>query len=103
MSLNSVSSNLYFCVYSTQKISEETRKKLIALGINPNTVTSEAQAQALIAKIEKTQSVKEPTNESSSKNTISSEQDYETQKNNENAIFSMFEMDANLNKLLFKL
>ena len=29
-------------------ISEETRRKLIALGIDPRTVTSEAQAQALI-------------------------------------------------------
>lgn len=103
MSLNSVSSNLYFCVYSAQKISDETRRKLIALGIDPNTVTSEAQAKALIAQVEKTQVVKETSNESSSKNQISSTEDFERQKDNETAIFNMFEMDANLNKLLFKL
>ena len=34
-------------------ISEETRRKLIALGIDPRTVTSEAQAQILIKEIVK--------------------------------------------------
>ena len=90
MSLNGVPASFHFCVYSAPKLTEETIRKLISLGINPNTVSSEAQAQALIAQIEKTQAVKEPTNESSSKNTLTSEKDLE--KKNDN-----------LNKLLFKL
>ena len=103
MSLNGVPASFHFCVYSAPKLKEETIRKLISLGINPNTVSSEAQAQALIAQIEKTQAVKESTNESSSKNTLTSEKDLEKKNDNEIAIFQMFEMNANLNKLLFKL
>ena len=46
-------------------ISEETRRKLIALGIDPRTVTSEAQAQALIQnaiKIRKSAKIPLPVN-----------------------------------------
>ena len=103
MSLNGVPASFHFCVYSAPKLKEETIRKLISLGINPNTVSSEAQAQALMAQIEKTQAVKESTNESSSKNTLTSEKDLEKKNDNEIAIFQMFEMNANLNKLLFKL
>ena len=103
MSLNSIPVNFHFCLYHGPKLKEETIRKLISLGINPNTVTSEAQAQSLISQIEKTQAVKETTNESSSKNTLSSEHDFEKYKENEVAIFNMFELDANINKLLFKL
>lgn len=103
MSLNGVSPSFYFCFYSSSKLREETIRKLIALGINPSTVLSEAEAQRLIAQIEKTQAVKETTNESSSKNTLTAEKDLEAQKDNETTIFKMFEMDSNINKLLFNL
>lgn len=103
MSLNHISTHLYFGTYYGPKLTEETRRKLIALGINPNTVTSEAQAKALIAQIEKTEAVKETTNESSSQNTVCEEQNLEIKTDNETAIFNMFEMSANINKLLFKL
>ena len=103
MSLNGVPASFHFCVYSSPRLKEETIRKLISLGINPSTVASEAEAQRLIAKIEKTEMVKETTNESSSKNTLTAEKDLETQKNNETIIFSMFEMDSNINKLLFNL
>ena len=102
MSLNSVPASFYFCLYSGPKLKEETIRKLISLGINPNTVSSEAQAQNLIAQIENTQAVKE-TNESSSKGTLTAEENLKKKKDNEVAIFQMFEMDANINKLLFKL
>ena len=103
MSLNGVPASFHFCVYSAPKLKEDTIRKLIALGINPNTVASEAEAQALIAQIEKTEAVKEVTNESSSKNTLTAEENLKKKKDNEIAIFQMFEMDANINKLLFKL
>lgn len=103
MSLNSIPVNFHFCLYQGPKLKEETIRKLISLGINPNTVSSEAQAQSLISQIENTQAVKETTNESSSKNTLTAEENLKKKKENEVAIFQMFEMDANINKLLFKL
>ena len=36
----------------TNQLSEETKAKLIALGLDPSTVTSEAEAQALISQVE---------------------------------------------------
>lgn len=42
------------CAYSikSNQLSEETKAKLQALGINPTTVSSEAEAQSLIAQVE---------------------------------------------------
>ena len=51
MELTGVSQYSGFCFLSGSSLSEETRKKLRELGIDPSTVTSEAQAQALIASI----------------------------------------------------
>ena len=49
MSINSIGQIGYYGGgFAGGGISEETRRKLIALGIDPRTVTSEAQAQALI-------------------------------------------------------
>jgi hypothetical protein len=59
MSINSI-----ICIYgftSTNYLSEETKRKLKALGIDPTTVTSEAQAKKLIEKAEANSSVKETT------------------------------------------
>ena len=41
--------------YKQEELSSSTKQKLEALGIDPTTVTSEAQAQALIAQAEATQ------------------------------------------------
>jgi len=49
MSINTIGQlNSYGGGFGGGGISEETRRKLIALGIDPRTVTSEAQAQILI-------------------------------------------------------
>jgi hypothetical protein len=59
MSINSVNS---ICGYSTTSyLSEETKRKLLALGIDPSTVTSEAQAKKLIEKAQSNSSIKETT------------------------------------------
>lgn len=49
-SLNINSGRLYSI--STNQLSEETKAKLIALGIDPSSVSSEAEAQALISQVE---------------------------------------------------
>ena len=51
MELTGVSQYSGFCLVGASSLSEETRKKLRELGIDPSTVSSEAQAQALIASI----------------------------------------------------
>jgi len=71
MTINGVSTFSTACYSGTSVISEETRRQLIALGIDPSTVTSEAQAKQLIAAAK--QKVAETTNDSSSKSTCSSE------------------------------
>ena len=52
MSINSVGNLNGYIHPCGSKLSEETRRKLIALGIDPSTVASEAQAQILIAQLE---------------------------------------------------
>ena len=49
-SINSASAFMVAC--KTEELSSSTKQKLEALGIDPATVTSEAQAQALIAEAE---------------------------------------------------
>lgn len=51
MELTGVSKYSGFCLIGASSLSEETRKKLRELGIDPSTVSSEAQAQALIASV----------------------------------------------------
>lgn len=53
---------------------EETRRKLLALGIDPSTVTSESQAQILIAKAQNIQVVQK-TAKSDVQNSCTSEQE----------------------------
>lgn len=66
MSINSIGQIGYYGGgFGGGGISEETRRKLIALGIDPRTVTSEAQAQALIQnaiKIRKSAKIPLPVN-----------------------------------------
>lgn len=73
MTINGISSvnNAGICA-NQPKISDSTKRKLQALGIDPTTVTSEAQAQMLINAAQARQQVQRANNESSSKNTTSS-------------------------------
>ena len=74
MAINSIGFlNSYSCS-GNALISEETRRKLIALGIDPSLATSEAQAKVLIEKARKTSKTEQP---QTSKNT-------ETAKSNAN-------------------
>lgn len=74
MSINGVSSfGGYGILGQHSRLSESTIRKLQALGIDPTTVSSEAQAQTLINAVLQKQQVQKTTNESNSKNTCSSE------------------------------
>lgn len=72
MPINNVSSISYFGVSQSAPngLSEETKRKLQALGIDPTTVSSETEAQALIATAK--QKIEQTKNESSSQNTCCS-------------------------------
>lgn len=72
MPVNNISSICYFGVTQSAPngLSEETKRKLLALGIDPSTVKSETEAQALIATVK--QKVDKTSNESTSQNTCCS-------------------------------
>lgn len=72
MPINNVSSISYFGVSQSASngLSEETKRKLQALGIDPTTVSSETEAQAVIASAK--QKIEQTKNESSSQNTCCS-------------------------------
>lgn len=72
MPINNVSSISYFGVSQSAPngLSEETKRKLQALGIDPTSVNSETEAQALIATAK--QKIEQTKNESSSQNTCCS-------------------------------
>ena len=72
MPINNVSSISYFGVSQSAPngLSEETKRKLQALGIDPTSVSSETEAQALIATAK--QKIEQTKNESSSQNTCCS-------------------------------
>ena len=99
MSINSVGNLNGYIRLCGSKLSEETRRKLIALGIDPSTVTSEAQAQILIAQLEelKKQAKIQPINTDSNIN-----QNLNT-KENENFMLAMLDFRGNINRLLFGL
>lgn len=70
----SSASNSFFGCVSGSRLSEETIRKLRRLGIEPSTVTSEAQAQALITKLEqKLEQVHKTANSSNAQQATSSE------------------------------
>ena len=72
--VTSSASNSFFGCVSGSRLSEETIRKLRRLGIEPSTVTSEAQAQALITKLEqKLEQVHKPANSSNAQQATSSE------------------------------
>lgn len=72
--VTSSASNSFFGCVSGSRLSEETIRKLRRLGIEPSTVTSEAQAQALIAKLEqKLEQVHKTANSNNAQQATSSE------------------------------
>lgn len=96
MSINSITS---FGIFGISYLSEETRRKLRALGIDPNSVTSESQAQLLIKNALKLQQVEEA---QSFEQKMISESESELNKN-EDVVLQMLNMTANVNKYLLGL
>ena len=102
MSINSIG-NLSGFIVIQDRLSEQTRRKLIALGIDPSTVSSESEALRLIDSIEKRKAVQKVDNDSNSKNTCTAEEDLKEKKRNEEMIYSMLNMSANVNKFILGL
>lgn len=72
--VTSSANNSFFGCVSGSRLSEETIRKLRQLGIEPSTVTSEAQAQALITKLEqKLEQVHKTANSNNAQQATSSE------------------------------
>lgn len=72
--VTSSASNSFFGCVSGSRLSKETKRKLRQLGIEPSTVTSEAQAQALITKLEqKLEQVHKTANSNNAQQATSSE------------------------------
>lgn len=72
--VTSSASNSFFGCVSGSRLNEETIRKLRRLGIEPSTVTSEAQAQALITKLEqKLEQVHKTANSNNAQQATSSE------------------------------
>lgn len=72
--VTSSASNSFFGCVSGSRLSEETIRKLRRLGIEPSTVTSEVQAQALITKLEqKLEQVHKTANSNNAQQATSSE------------------------------
>lgn len=72
--VTSSASNSFFGCVSGSRLSEETIRKLRRFGIEPSTVTSEAQAQALITKLEqKLEQVHKTANSNNAQQATSSE------------------------------
>ena len=99
MSINSVGNLSGYIHLCGSKLSEETRRKLIALGIDPSTVASEAQAQILIAQIEEMRKQAKIQPLDSAKNT---NEDFNSERNEE-YIISLMNFNANINRAIFKI
>lgn len=69
MSINAIGFNNGYCS-SVSSLSEETRRKLLALGIDPSAVMSEAQAQMLIAQLQSSQKINQTIEISSVNNNL---------------------------------
>lgn len=95
----SVSGIGFFPLFDGSYLSEELKRKLRALGIDPQYVTSVSQALALIREAAKNQKVEE-TQTFEQKMVTESESDL---KNNEDTILQMLNMSANINKFIHKL
>ena len=96
MSINSIG---YFGIFGGGYLSEETKRKLRALGIDPATVTSETQARIIIRDALKKQAVTEV--ETFEQKLISEAE--EELKSNGDTVFQMMNMTANVNRYILGL
>ena len=96
MSINGIGS---FYIFGGGMLSEETIRKLRALGIDPKFVTSESEARMLIREASKRQKVEE-TQSFEQKMVTESESEL---KKNEDTILQMLNMTAYVNKYVHKL
>ena len=94
--------NKYQC-FASSLISEETRRKLIALGIDPSTVSSETQAKILIAKAEGTYKSLNIENTKTTESEELNDKNEDENKNTENAILLSFVYNAEINKVILGL
>lgn len=103
MSINSVGfSNSYIC-FCGSSITEATRRKLIALGIDPSTVSSEAEARAIIERVlEARKNAGLPVPFEEEKNKIKQNITTQTEENSEN-MMSMLNYDSNLKRIMLGL
>lgn len=96
MAINGIS---IFGIFGPVLLSEETIRKLRALGIDPKTVASESQAKMLIKEAAKRQKVEEA---QTFEQKMVTESESELRKN-EDTILQMFNMTANVNKYILGL
>ena len=96
MSINGIGS---FFIIGAGRLSEETIRKLRALGIDPKYVTSESEARMLIREASKRQKVEE-TQSFEQKMVAESESEL---KKNEDTILQMLNMTAYVNRYVHKL
>ncbi|MBR6301570.1 hypothetical protein IKR55_02420 [bacterium] len=96
MSVNGIG---YFGIFGGGYLSEETKRKLRALGIDPVNVTSESQAKILIRDALKKQALTEV---ETFEQKMISEAESEL-KNNSDTVFQMMNMTANVNRYILGL
>ena len=99
MSINSVGSLNFGCVYGiSYGLSEETKRKLIELGIDPASVHSESEARIRIENVLKMRKLAIPQEEN-----FKSILTHENNEKNNTAILDLLNYDANIKKILFKI
>lgn len=96
MSINGIG---YFGIFGGGYLSEETKRKLRALGIDPRTVTSESQARVLIREAVKNQALTEVQN---FEQKMVNESESELEKN-QDVVFQMMNTTAYVNKFILGL
>ena len=96
MSVNGIGT---FSIFTGSALSEETKRRLRALGIDPRTVKSESEAQLLIKDALRKRAVDEAKTFEQKMIT-----EAESEKNkNQDAVFQMLTINANLNKYILGL
>lgn len=105
MSINSIGfQNSYLCI-SGSSLSEATKRKLIALGIDPSTVHSESEAKALIEQVlelRKSSNQPIPVEFKNEVNINKNSIEKQTEENSENML-SLLDYDSSLKKIILGL
>lgn len=98
-SINSVHSSIIISYHKGEALSLSTKMRLEALGIDPTTVSSEAEAQILIAQAEAAQNQNNSGHEQQGGNSQKQKSDTDIQQN----IFNSMDMISLSNKLILGL